>query len=156
MTGEKSWFSRLYDEFHERGEVMFAFNPEQVEAEGVTREDFQAGWQHLGAGLHVKRSAAEEFVRRLEADHHDHLVSLPELRVQYLGEDDWSRGLYRVVDDNVEGKGVRHGQLLCDVSLSKPNEATELHNMTSEYEPIDVVKVRPVFVLEDGTERKAD
>ena len=103
--------------------------------------------------LTIPRLAVDECTWREETEAQE--IAAADVGISWIPDDDWSRGLYRVVDDNVEGKGVRHGQLLCDVSLSKPNETTELHNMTSAYEPIDVVKVRPVFVLEDGTERKA-
>lgn len=155
MTREKTWFDRLFDEFNGRGEAMFAFSKEQVEQQGVTWEDFQAQWTSVGAGLHVKTSAFAEFVRRMETDQQNHLESVPELRVKHIGSDFWDRTVYEVVDEAVEGKGVRHGQRLCDVSLSPPNEATELHTMTSEGEPIDSLEVRPVYVLADGTERKA-
>ena len=155
MSREKTWFDLLFDEYNGRGEAMFAFSKEQVEGQGVTWEDFQAHWTSVGAGLHVKTSAFKDFAKRMETDQQNHLEAIPELRVKQVGTDYWDRWVYEVVDEDVEGKGVRHGQRLCDVSLSPPNEATELHTMTSEGEPIDSLEVRPVFVLEDGTERKA-
>lgn len=154
---EKTWFDLLYDEFHKRGDAMFAFSREQVEDEGVNWDDFNSkNWFTWGAGLHVKRTALVEFSHRFKTDHAAYLASLKELRVKRVGTDYWDRYVYEVVDASVEGKGVRRGQMLCDVSLSPPNEATELHTMTSEGEPIDSLKVRPVFVLEDGTERRSD
>jgi len=148
-----TWFNRLYAEFEERGEAMFAFSRKQVEDRGVTWEEFQEGWTSVGAGLHVKDTARVQFAHRMHTDEKAYLATLPELQVEYLnGTDGWDRPLYRVVDPVVEGKGVKRDQILCDVSLNPPNETTELHTMTPEGEPIAALQVRLAFVHAEPTE----
>jgi hypothetical protein len=151
VSDKQSWFDLLYAEYEERGEAMFAFSRKQVEERGVTWDEFQTGWTSVGAGLHVKNTVRVQFAHRMHTDHKAYLASLPELRVEYLkGTDRWDRPLYRVVDQVIEGKGVKRGEILCDVGLNPPEETTELHTMTPEGEPIAALAVRPVFV-QDGT-----
>lgn len=134
----QTWFDRLYEEFHSQGLVMFAFSQKQVEDKGVAWDDFQAGWRSYGAGLHVKATAWDEFVRRMEADLAADQATLPELRVRHIGTDYWDRHLY------VDASGRR----LADASLSPAGEAIELHTLTDEGEPISAVRARVVFVEE--------
>ncbi|MFB7890368.1 hypothetical protein ACFCZ3_20180 [Cellulosimicrobium cellulans] len=131
-----TWFDRLFSEFSDRNEAMFAFSRKQVEEKGVTWDDYQAGWVSVGAGLHVKRTAVDEFLRRMDADHEADQATLPELRVRYTGgTDSWDRPVYR--DEN--------GRRLVDINYSKPNEAEELHTV-SHGEPVSAVRARLVFL----------
>lgn len=166
MTREKTWFDLLYDEYHARGEVMWAFSKEQVEAEGVTWEDFQANWTSLGAGLHVKNAVRVKFVHRMQTDRQEAEAKWPELQVRYVGEVGFSDyPAYRVVGPSAEygssGSGrvkVRRDQLLVDAGGREPGKATELHWVSDHdyYEPVDSIEARLVFVQQDEAEREAD
>jgi hypothetical protein len=140
-TYEPTWFDVVFNEYKKRGEAMFAFSREQVEEQGVQWDDLQREWVSLPAGLLVKRSIRAEFTRRLAAGLDGHLASLPELTVTHIGTDYWDRPVYQD-----EG-----GRRLVDVALNPPNEALELHTVTSEGEPIAPLKVRPRFVAKDTT-----
>jgi hypothetical protein len=153
-TATKDWFSLLYDEFHARGEVMFAFSKKQVEEafEGdiaVTYEQVQKEWASLGAGLIVKKAALKEFVTRMRQDEDAWEAKQPMVRVRHIGTDYWDRALYKVVS-HAEGAPVRVGQTLCDVALLPVGEARYLHNMTSEGEPIGQLDIHVVHVPKEG------
>lgn len=138
QTTEKSWFSLLFGEYSERGEAMFAFSRSQVE-EVVPWETFQREWVSVGdSGLQVKRSVRAEFVRRMDAAFDGWQAGLPELRVRFIGTDHWDRPTYQ----------DERGRRLVDVNLSPPNEALELHTVTTEGEPIGALEVRPVYLTE--------
>jgi hypothetical protein len=145
LAGEPSWFDVIFTEYQARGEAMFAFSRDQVERQGPTWDVFQREWVTVGdAGLHVKRSIRDEFLRRLQTGLDDHLASLPELAVTHIGTDYWDRPVYQ--DES--------GRRLVDVALHAPNEAIEFHTVTSEGEPIAPLAVRPVFMsAEVGTQQ---
>lgn len=148
-TATKSWFELLYDEYKTRGEVMFAFSQKQVEEafEGdlaVTGEQFQREWVSYGAGLHLKRSIAKEFVRRMKDDLAAWESRQPEVRVQYAYTDTWDRPCYRVVAHD-EGAPVKEGQILKDVELLPIGEARSLHDHYRG-EPNSALDIRVAYV----------
>jgi len=131
-TRTKNWFDLLFDEYNSRGEAMFAFSKTQVEEafEGdlaVTYEQVQQEWISLGAGLIVKRSAAREFSRRMDADFAAWEAGQPAVRVRYKYTDTWDLPCYEVIshDDNAP---VKVGQILKDVALLPIGEARTLHD----------------------------
>lgn len=159
MTGTKSWFDLLYDEYKARGEAMFAFSQKQVEEafEGdhaVTWEQFQTEWVSYGAGLHIKRSVYVQFRHRMHTDFKAWESQQPEVRVQYSYTDTWDRPCYKVVSHD-EGAPVKVGQILKDVELLPIGEALTLHDHY-QGEPgsaldIRVTYVEPLNTTEDST-----
>jgi hypothetical protein len=153
----KNWFDLLYDEYKARGEAMFAFSRKQIEEafEGdhaVTFEQFQTEWVSYGAGLHVKRSALKEFVRRMKADFEAWESKQPKVTVQYAYTDTWDRPCYRVVSHD-DGAPVSVGQILKDVELLPIGEAVSLHDHY-QGEPnaaldIHVIYEQPLSTTED-------
>lgn len=148
-TDPGAWFERLYAEYQERGEVMFAFSKKQVEEafEGdlaVTYEQVQKEWISLGAGLIVKRSAAVEFSRRMDADFAAWEAGQPTVRVKYHHTDYWDRPCYEVVEHD-KGAPVKVGQILKDVALLPVNEARTLHDHC-QGEPNGALNIHVVYV----------
>lgn len=133
-TATKDWFGLLFEEYTTRGEAMFAFSRKQVEEafEGdlaVTMEQFTAEWVSnvCGAGLHIKRSAYEGFIQRMEDDFKAWESRQPEVCVRYHHKDYWDRPCYEVVSHD-EGAPVKVGQILKDVELLPVGEAVTLHD----------------------------
>jgi hypothetical protein len=149
-TDTGTWFDRLYREYNERGEAMFAFSKKQVEEafEGdlaVTYEQVQQEWRSYGAGLLVKGTAYVEFLRRMDADFAAWEAGQPLVRVQHVGTDYWDRPCYKVIS-HAEGAPVRVGQVLRDVNLLPVGEARTLHSTTSEGEPESQLNIHVVHV----------
>lgn len=145
----KTWFDLLFDEYNARGEAMFAFSPKQVEEafEGdlaITYEQAQKEWVSYGAGLLVKRSAYEGFVQRVTTDFKAWESRQPEVRVEYVHTDYWSRPVYKVVWHE-EGAPVKVGQTLKDVELHPIGEALALHDHY-QGEPGSQLNIRVVYV----------
>ena len=92
---------------------------------------------HAGV-LNGSRTPADAFFHHMEALHEQ--SSTPVLEVAFIGTDHWDRPVYR---DNSRRR-------LVDVALRAPNEATELHTVTSEGEPIGPIAGRLVFVSKDA------
>lgn len=126
-----TWFDKLFDEFHARGEAIFAFSRKQVEEQGVAWGELTRDWTKFGGGLLVKKSARKEFLRRLDADHAAWRAALPELRVRYAGESMLDYPAYRTLHA-LEALDVEAGQLLVDTDHAAPGEAEYLHTASSE------------------------
>ena len=131
-----NWFDKIYDEFSERNEAMFAFSRNQVEERGVDFDDFQRDWTSLGAGLHVKTSAVKEFTRRCDAALEEDQESLPVVEVTYVGTRFWPE--YPAFRDD-------SGRILVDVEYGKPGTALVLHTVTKEGEPEAGLRARIVY-----------
>jgi hypothetical protein len=147
----KDWFSVLFDEYHARGEAMFAFSRKQVEEafEGdlaVTWDQLQSEWRSFDNGLLVKGSVYAAFVERVDADFAAWEARQPEVRVKYRHKDYWDRPCYEVVSHD-EGAPVKVGQILKDVELLPVGEAVTLHNHHSG-EPGHALDIRVVYVTE--------
>jgi len=156
-TRNRTWFDLLFEEYHERGEAMFAFSPKQIEEafEGdlaITYEQAQEEWVSHGAGLLVKRTVYVGFLKRMVADFKAWEAKQPLVRVQYKYTDTWDRPCYEVVS-HAEDAPVKVGQILKDVELLPIGEAVTLHDHY-QGEPnralnIHVVYVEPMSTVED-------
>jgi hypothetical protein len=147
-TPGDSWFDRLFDEFKQRGEAMFAFSEKQVEEAfdgdlAITWEQFKKEWVSVGAGLHVKRSAYVGFRHRMVTDFKAWEARQPEVVVQYVYTDTWDRPCYRVVSHD-DGAPVHVGQVLKDTSLLPIGEAVTLDDHV-EGEPNSALDIRVVY-----------
>jgi hypothetical protein len=87
---------------------------------------------HAGV-LDGHRTPADAFFHHMEALHEQ---SSPALEVTFIGTDHWGRPIYR----------DKNRRRLVDVALRAPNEATKLHTVTSEGEPIAPIAGRLVFM----------
>lgn len=148
---DNGWFDRLFTEYKERGEAMFAFSAKQVEEafEGdlaITYEQAQKEWVSLGAGLIVKRTVSAEFNRRMEADFTAWEAGQPTVRVRYKFTDTWDRPCYEVVEHD-EGAPVKVGQILKDVALLPINEARTLYDHF-QGEPNGALDIHVVYELQ--------
>lgn len=145
----KNWFDLLFDEYHARGEAMFAFSPKQVEEafEGdlaVTYEQAQTEWVNYGAGLLIKRSAYVGFVHRMHTDLAAWEAKQPEVRVQYIGENHYDYPTYRVVSHD-ESAPVKVGQTLVDTEYGPVGSARSLH-CHYQGEPDHALDIRVVHI----------
>lgn len=96
-----AWFDELYKEYHERKQAMFAFSIKQIEEEGVTADEFRREWTSYGAGLHLRKDVAGEFLRRFERDSEAAKDELPTLRLKYVGERGMDHHTFRDVATGV-------------------------------------------------------
>lgn len=148
-----TWFDLLFEEFKGRGEAMFTFSRKQVEEafegeQAVTWEEFQTDWiTYGGSGLQVKRTALDEFHRRVEADLAAWEARQPEVKVRYAHTDYWDRPCFEVVS-HAEGAPVKVGQILKDVELSPIGEARTLYDHYRG-EPGSPLDIRVVYMAKE-------
>jgi len=145
---QETWFNLLFAEFQNKHAAMFAFSKKQVvdhfEEWGEPAPVFPLqGWVPVGAGLLVRDDVATDFLRRMESDWEAHQSSLPAVTLEQLGVDPWDRPQYRVLNAG-EGAPVHVGEIVVDASLRAPGEATEVHSITDQGEPIATLPVRVI------------
>lgn len=129
------WFDQIYQEYNHQKQAFFAFSLDQVQAEGVSPEEFAREWTRVGnSALHLKKTIAEEFLQRMKQAHDAWQASLPELRVHYVEESVLDYPAYRAIHalDEID---VASGQYLVDIEYNPPGEATKLYTATSEEFP---------------------
>lgn len=96
-----TWFDVLFKDYHDRKQAMFAFSLDQVEAEGVTREEFRTQWTSYGSGLHLRKDIRAEFLARMERDSEAAKDALPTLHLIYVGERGMDHHTFRERDTGV-------------------------------------------------------